>query len=108
MFDMVTLVEMLGDKCPVQLKVFVYIISHTNLDYYYYGSYKKIAKETGVSVSTVIRAMKKLIDLKLVIHEDRAIWRLNDKYSTLITAEELEQMPKEEAEKYVVTSVKVS
>lgn len=95
MFDMLWLIDRLGDDCPSPLRIFAHIIRNTNLDYYYYGSYQKIAERTGVSVSTVIRGMKILVEAGLFVHEAPGIWRLNPKYSEIVTGEEIAKMPQE-------------
>ena len=105
MIDLFKLAESYGDKCPKQLKVMVYVLCHADYDAYVYASYAKIAKETGVSVDTVVKTMKLMAETGAIIRVENGVWRLNPEHSERITYEELCAMPEEEAAKYFVTPI---
>ena len=105
MIDLFKVAEMWGDDCPKQLKIIVYVLTHVNEDYHFYGSFAKVAKATGTSVGTAKKAMQLLVDADMLIKEDNAVWMLNPKHSQLVTYEELCNSPESDDGKYIVTPV---
>jgi DNA-binding transcriptional regulator YhcF (GntR family) len=68
----------LGIMDSKQLEVFIYIARHTNpSDNRFIGTYRKIAKATGVSLTTVNTILGKLKDHGYIIKEQNGVWMIN-------------------------------
>ena len=61
-----------------QVDVFIYIAENTKAsDNLFIGTYDKIAKDTEVSKSTVVRIMKKLQEHKFIKRVQNGVWLVN-------------------------------
>lgn len=79
-----TFMKILGRKGS-NIALFLFFLRSVDEDGYYFGSYEKISKITGISKATVGRAIKSLIELGLLIQEQTGVWRIpSDKMKQLM------------------------
>jgi len=72
------LLSVLGLFENKQFEVFCYIMEHVNLsENIFIGSFDKIARETGISKSTVCRIIPKLIKADFMVKVQNGVYRIN-------------------------------
>ena len=75
LMDFLTVLGIIDNK---QVDIFVYICENTNqATNMFIGTYKKIAKDVGVSEPTIARIMKKLQDNNFVKKVQNGLWLVN-------------------------------
>lgn len=75
LMDFLTVLGIIDSK---QLDIFIYIVENTNQhNNTFIGTYKKIAKDVGVSEPTISRIMKKLQDNNFIRKIQNGVWLIN-------------------------------
>lgn len=75
LMDFLTVLGIIDNK---QVDIFIYIVENTNSSTnMFVGTYKKIAKDVGVSEPTIARIMKKLQENNFIKRVQNGLWLIN-------------------------------